>query len=59
MPYPFGQCTGPVGVLFTSWTTAFLIRRQTRYAVVIVGGRELIGTRFAFLERLLAVSLEH
>jgi hypothetical protein len=24
-----GQCTGPVGVLFASWTTASLIRRQT------------------------------
>jgi hypothetical protein len=30
-----------------------------RYAVVIVGGRELIGARFAFLERLLTIALEH
>src|SRR6202040_451613 len=30
-----------------------------RYAVVIVGGCQLIGARFAFLERLLAIALEH
>jgi hypothetical protein len=30
-----------------------------RDAVVIVGGGELIGARIAFLERLLAVALEH
>src|SRR5438105_2074838 len=30
-----------------------------RYAVVIVGGCHLIGARFAFLERLLAIALEH
>lgn len=30
-----------------------------RYAVVIVGGCQLVGARFAFLERLLAIALEH
>src|SRR5689334_2244836 len=30
-----------------------------RYAVEIVGGCQLIGARFAFLERLLAIALEH
>src|SRR5207237_10284641 len=30
-----------------------------RYAVVIVGGCQLIGARFAFLERLLAIAREH
>jgi len=30
-----------------------------RYAVVIVGGCQLTGARFAFLERLLAIALEH
>src|SRR5207237_1239199 len=29
-----------------------------RYAVVTVGGGQLIGARFAFLERLLAIALE-
>ena len=34
-------------------------RAPDRYAVVIVGGCQLIGARFAFLERLLAIALVH
>jgi hypothetical protein len=59
-PYPFPiSASAPGGVVFASWPTASVIRREVERAVAIAGGRMLVGTRGALLECFLAIAFEH
>ncbi len=58
LPCDRNQCNGPDGVVLASWPTAAMIRRHTAAPLVLLS-EKLIGARDAFVERFLAVALEH